>query len=114
MVNIDKEVKKLVKPGDYCRFLGRNLEAHGIKDKDIVYVASSMVVPTDPKDLYTQRVHFSIHATNEENIPIIPDTYFVDPKNLRKVGQKLMKSLEGNLEKALNNSKEVTGNATIN
>ncbi len=103
-MNIDKEIKKMVKPGDYCRFLGKNLESHGIKDKDVVYVAGSKVVPIDSNDLYTQRILFLIHATDNENIPIVPDTYFVDPRNLKKVGQKMMKELEGNLDKALDNA----------
>jgi hypothetical protein len=86
---------EVIKVGDFCEVLDSQLAEYGVKKGDLAYIAGSSLQPTD-KDFYTLCTVFI--ATKMRCRHVVDDTYFIDPKRLKKLSAFRQKSLRKILE----------------
>lgn len=76
----------LIKPFTFVAITHNKLEEeHGIKQGDIMFVASAKAFPISEDDPYTQRILFFVQKTVDEKIDDESGFFLVDPVSIENI-----------------------------
>lgn len=103
---LDKMVKKMIRPMDFCRSNSTRLKEDGIKKGQVVFVAGTRMIPNDPEDIYNQRCYIVIQTIDKEtNLPD-SDMLMVDPQWMTRLGPKKQEELTEKMMEAFKKEEE--------
>ena len=91
-MDIEKFKSKLIQSGHFCKIKNNNLKDSGLNKNDLVYVAGHKAIPEDLHDPYTQRIKFIINKLEDNHVDL-SKFMIVDPRSLKRVGEKDQKIL---------------------
>ena len=96
------DMKKLIRPMDFCVIKGKKLNKDGFFKGDLVFVAGTKLLPSNAKDPYVQRIYMICERTTKAGYVDHSNMYLMDPRSLTKVTderqEELTELLSGQIE----------------
>lgn len=106
----ERVLKKMIKPGEFCKITEDLTEDVGLSINDEVYVCGVRAIPENAEDPYTQRVKMLVVPIDKDNKLDTSRVMLLDPTRLKRLTTKRAKLLQQLMEDTFDGQSESTLN----